>query len=321
MSTNTATYTIIKAQANVSWSTTTIYYNGQDQAPVPTAKGAKNENIQLSVSGKQTNAGSGYTATVVISGSQAQNYYLNEATTSKTYSIAKKPVSAVWGTSTFTYDKQSHLPTATAQGVTKDGKITLNVSGAQTNVGDYQATASLPVEFANNYTLNNTSHAFYITKATVNVSWSNLEFTYDKTSHLPIATATGVGGESVSISISGAQVNAGSHTATATTSNNNYKLGNATVSFVINKAKLTIVWPTNTEFIYDGNQKHFNATSYTGKIGDDAITFTYTYYMVNQVQASAPTQTGSYRVVVSTNNQNYEITNAEATFTIVNANA
>ena len=107
--------------------------------------------------GANKNAGKG---TITITGKG--NY-----TGSKTYTfeITQKVITSVtWGTSTFTYDGKSHVPTATAVGVLSAdvANFKVTVSGAQTNAGTHTAKAAavsnsnykLKSNFTKNFTVN-----------------------------------------------------------------------------------------------------------------------------------------------------------------------
>ena len=71
--------------------------------------------------------------TVTVTG---KDNYCGTAT--KKFSIAQKEVGLTWGETSFTYDGQSHVPTATATGLCGDDNCTVTVTGGQT---DYSATA------------------------------------------------------------------------------------------------------------------------------------------------------------------------------------
>lgn len=325
LSSATAQFTISKAQVSVSWNNPSLTYNGNEQSPTPSAKGVKNESISLAISGKQTNAGSGYTATASISSaSQQRNYDLIASSISKSFSIAKKEVTTLWTNTSLVYNKQTQLPTAKVKLLDKDGgTISLTVSGdSATNVGSYQASTSLPVDSTSNYTLLETTSLFNITPATAIVSWGQTTFTYNGLSQLPTATASGVGSESVVINVSGAKTNAGKHQATATTSNGNYVLSNASVEFTIEKAVLTLTWSITNQFDFDGTPKTVEVLNIDGTVNSDLVPITYTYYTSNNIPlSSAPTEAGNYKVVVTTSNPNYVISNATTTFTIVSTQA
>jgi hypothetical protein len=145
--TNSETFTIIKKSIAVVWVNNTPYtYNGNTQAPTPYINGVGSDGIiNLSVSGGKIDVGTNYTATASFSPIN-NNYTLTNTTSS--FSIVAKEINAasiVWGTTEFTYNGNSQVPTAYINGVgSGDGKINLNVSSGQINAGNYTATASCP---------------------------------------------------------------------------------------------------------------------------------------------------------------------------------
>lgn len=74
----------------MSWNTAPLTFNGLPQAPTATATGTvNNDEISVTVSGGQTNAGTGYTATASgLTGEKAGNYKLPDAKTTH-FSIDK----------------------------------------------------------------------------------------------------------------------------------------------------------------------------------------------------------------------------------------
>ena len=56
--------------------------------------------------------------------------------------IAPKTVGLTWADTTFTYDGQSHAPTATATGLVSGDACAVTVTGEQANVGSHTATAA-----------------------------------------------------------------------------------------------------------------------------------------------------------------------------------
>ena len=162
---------------------------------------------------------------------------------SYTVSIDKKEVGLTWGTTAFTYDGESHLPTVTVTGVVGEEKCTAVVEGEETNAGTYTAKVTgllVNGEEAINYVLPTAvTKSFTIGKKEVGLTWDKTEFTYDGTEHCPKATATGlVTGDTCNVTVEtvdGPAVNAGDYEATATgLSNDNYTLpATATVEFEI----------------------------------------------------------------------------------------
>ena len=149
----------------VAWSNTSLTYTGNPQTPTATATNSLNQNIAVTVSGAQTNIGTGYIATAAADLPPGITL-INETTE---YNITPATVPVMWENTSLTYDGSLQAPTATAIGV-KGENLPLDVSGAQKDVGGpYNATAALnPAN--NNYTLNNTSTTFTIVPATVAVT-------------------------------------------------------------------------------------------------------------------------------------------------------
>ncbi|MDR0565849.1 MAG: InlB B-repeat-containing protein, partial [Prevotellaceae bacterium] len=171
-------YTIAKATVSVDWSNIALTYTGSAQAPTATATGVLQEDLPLTVSGQQTNAGDSYEATASLATPNA-NYALEVASTVKVFSIAAATVSVQWGDAAFTYTGSAQAPTATATGVLQED-LPLTVSGQQTNAGDsYEAIASLATPNAN-YALEAASAVklFSITPATLTVTPHEQSKTY-----------------------------------------------------------------------------------------------------------------------------------------------
>ena len=90
----TGKLTINKKTVGITWGETSLPYTGAPQTPAATATGlVYNEKIGITVTGAQTNVGTGYTATAsALTGSKAGNYALPSAKTT-TFSIVKAPIS------------------------------------------------------------------------------------------------------------------------------------------------------------------------------------------------------------------------------------
>ena len=118
--------TVQKKQIGITWGDTQFTYNGSKQIPTATPTGMVNDDtITLTVSGDQTNAGTGYTATVSkINGVKAGNYALPNSVTT-TFSIAKKEVTI---TGTTVAETKVYNGNATAQ-ITSNGSLSDNYDG------------------------------------------------------------------------------------------------------------------------------------------------------------------------------------------------
>ena len=264
-------FTIGQKVIGLSWSKTALTYNGQVQQPTVRATGLlSGDTCTVTVSGGQKNAGS-YTATA--SALSNGNYAL-PAAVSQPYTISPKTIGLTWGDSTFTYDGQSHIPSATATDVIEGDTCTVTVDGAAKDVGRYTATATA-LSNANYALPASKTRSFSIKQRTVELTWSNTSFTYDGQSHVPTAAATDLAtGDTCTVTVNGAQKNAGTHTATASAlSNANYALpSDRTQSFTIGKKAVGLTW-SNTSLTYNGTSQKPTATA-TGLIGNDTCSVT-----------------------------------------------
>ena len=169
----TDNFTIAKKTVNVNWSETPLTYDGTVQTPTAGTNDFVNgDDVSLTVAGGQTDAGTSYTATASLAGTDAKNYVLAESTKSTTFTIAKKSIGIDWGKTEFTYNGEEQAPTATPTGVVVGDDLTLivTVDGEHENAGDYTAEASLSGTDAGNYQLpDEYTTQFTIHKATVSV--------------------------------------------------------------------------------------------------------------------------------------------------------
>lgn len=87
---NSGTLTVNQKEVGLDWSNTPLTFTGVSQAPGATATGTvNNDEISVTVTGGQTNVGTGYTATASgLTGDKAGNYKLPSDRT-KTFSIGK----------------------------------------------------------------------------------------------------------------------------------------------------------------------------------------------------------------------------------------
>ena len=264
-------FTIGQKVIDLSWSKTALTYNGQVQQPTVRIIGlASNDTCTVTLSGAQKNVGS-YTATA--SALSNANYALPAAVT-QAYTIAPKVVGLTWGTTSFTYDGQSHVPAVTATDLFDGDTCAVTVDGAQKDAGRYTATASALSNA--NYALPSTkTQSFSINRKTVGLDWSNTSFTYDGQSHVPTAVATDLAtGDTCVVNVTGAATRAGSYTATASAlSNANYALpSEKTQAFTIDRKTVGLTW-TNTSLTYNGSSQKPTATA-TGLVGSDSCSVT-----------------------------------------------
>ncbi len=299
------------ALTDSNWSNLSLVYNGREQKPTVTAKGVGNADIQINVSGGQTNCGE-YTATAgFVKTADDRNYRLTGAT--KTFVITPMTVEVVWSNTTLVYTGKSQAPAAAAKGA-GDVSLKMAVSGEKTNAGaGYEAIASLAEALdIQNYELTNETVTFAIGKLSVSPVWSNTSLVYDGNQQLPTVRVTGVDGDII-VSVTGQAVDAGTYVAAVELSDpndrNNYELTGATSSgYSIAKRKLTPVWGS-TSFVYNAQEQAPVATA-QGVRGE----------ALNLTVSGAQTNAGSYKATVSfadeKDRKNYDWTDAQIDFVI-----
>ena len=247
------TLTVDQKEVGLMWSHTPLTYTGKPQAPAATATGTvNNDQITVTVSGGQTNAGTGYTATAsALTGDKAGNYKL-PSVNSTTFAIGKASLTVTAKAKTITYGDEP-----TNDGVTYSGFVngeTENTTGVLSgalsyaynyaqygNVGSY---AIMPSGLTSgNYIITFERGVLTVDQKEVGLTWDNDPLTFNGSAQAPTAAATGtVNGDTVSVTVSGGQIDAGTgYTATASgltgEKAGNYKLPDAkTTTFSIVKA-------------------------------------------------------------------------------------
>jgi uncharacterized protein with FMN-binding domain len=166
-------------------------------------------------------------------------------------------------------------------------------SSIPTNVGTYGVAAFVGDP---NYQ-GNTSGSFVISKATATVSVSNLTAVFDGSAHAAIAT-TVPSGLAVGITYNGSSTvptNAGNYAIVATVNDVNYQ-GSTTGSFVISKATATVNL-SNLTATFDGSTHAATATTVPSGL---------TVGIMYDGSSSVPTSIGTYPVVATINDANYQ---------------
>ncbi len=184
----TFTWSISKKSVSVTWSSGTYTYNGSSQGPTASASsGVNGETLNLTVSGKGTNAGN-YTATASLSSvtggqSSTSNYTLTN--TSKSFSIAKANGYVNLSSSSGTIPQETASITITIKNhhggnlsaTTTDGSVTVNglnvtVSDLASVEGGTIVTITVKCAANTNYT---EATATYKLKIERGVSYSKLK--------------------------------------------------------------------------------------------------------------------------------------------------
>lgn len=177
---NTQDFTINKIALSVTAKPKTITYGDEPANGGVTYSGfieGESENTDGMFTGTLSYAYSysqygdvGNTYTITPSGLTATNYDITF--NNGTLTVNPKEVGLVWSETAFVYNGSEQAPTATATGTVNNDVIGVTVTGAQTNAGDYIATASeLTGAKVDNYVLPDANtYAFTIGKKAMTVA-------------------------------------------------------------------------------------------------------------------------------------------------------
>lgn len=328
-----ATLNITAKQLTVLWGETTFEYDGLPKVPEATADtGIEGDSVTLAVSGEQTNAGSGYTATATISPENA-NYMLTNDTVQ--FSVAKAKVSVSGKDVTVEYKAAEYTEEEIKAAVFADGMpdgatTTITVSPASViNAGD-SATVTVALIDGDNYEFEagtTTQFTFSVTAKEISlpVESANKSAVYSPSTSYNAAQITelifGTASiENVTITVKSGEVeigaavsDAGIYTVTAA-ANANYVFAAETVTeytFEITKAPITL-GVSVSDWIY-GNQA--SAPVITGNDGNGEVTYLYTG--TDYSDAVAPTKAGTYTLTTTVaETANYQGDSASCGFTI-----
>lgn len=333
-----ATLNITAKQLTVLWGETTFEYDGLPKVPEATADtGIEGDSVTLAVSGEQTNAGSGYTATATISPENA-NYTLTNNTIP--FSIAKAKVSVSGKDVTVEYKAAEYTEEEIKAAVFADGMpdgatttVTVNPASV-TNAGD-TATVTVALIDGDNYEFEagvTTQFTFTVTAKEISLpeASANKSAVYSPSTSYNAAQITELifGTASIDnvtvkvmngdVEISGDTLvsGAGVYTVTAA-ANENYVFVVDTVTqytFEITKAPITL-GVSVADWIY-GNQA--SAPAITGNDGNGEVTYLYTG--TEYSDAVAPTKAGTYTLEITVaETANYQGGKASCEFTIEKA--
>ena len=148
----------------------------------------------------------------------------------------------------FVYDGKPHTLAVDSKLLPNGVKVKGYLESAVTHVSESPKTITVQFELlaekAVNYNVPaDMSATVTVVAKEIGLKWENLKFTYDGSSHVPTATATGlVGNDTCKVTVYGAQTEVGVYTATAVSVDNaDYKLpGSVTVSFEIEAASVIV---------------------------------------------------------------------------------
>lgn len=152
------TLTVNKREVGIEWGNTSLGYNGSEQVPTATATNVvNNDEITVTVTGGQTDVGTGYTATATgITGAKVGNYQFPSSNPTTTFSIGPGTFTPIVSIEGWTYGETSNAPSVS--GNTSGGDVTYSYSvkgednyssDVPTNAGDY--TVKVTIAAKGNY--------------------------------------------------------------------------------------------------------------------------------------------------------------------------
>ncbi len=295
--TNSATLTVNKAVATITLGSLSQTYTGTAEAATATTT-PSGLAVTFTYNGSAnapTNAGS-YTVIGTINNS---NY---QGSATGTLVIAQAGATVTLGNLNQIYSGSAEAATATTTPTGLAVTFTYNGSAnAPTNAGSYTVIGTINNP---NYT-GGATNTLVISQASGAVTLGSLNQTYNGTAK-PATASTTPSGLAVTLTYNGsvnAPTNTGSYTVIGTINNPNYT-GSATNTLVISQASGAVTLG-NLNQTYNGTAKPATASTTPSGL---AVTLTY------NGSANAPTNAGSYTVIGTINDANYQ---GSATNTLV----
>ncbi|MBR6020142.1 MAG: InlB B-repeat-containing protein [Lachnospiraceae bacterium] len=284
-----------KVVERINWTTGTLTYNADNQAPEATVAVFEGDKCTVTVSGQKKEVGANYTATAVSLSNN--NYSIGTSTVdvTKKFSIEQKEITINWNNETpYKYNGTPQGPTFAYEGVYKvdEKNVVLtagytrkgsNATSTHTSVGEYTAKVTMSGTASKNYKLPvNSTVDFKIVQNAGTIEWkvtgnqtieygNTLEVTYDK--HESDGTVT-VSSNKTSVATVSAGAN-GKVTVTAVgvgeaeitaklASTTNYSGKEAKFKVVVTQKTLTLTWSSQSEFTFNGENQWRKVTKVEG---------------------------------------------------------
>ncbi len=236
---NTASFTITKADATVSVTGYTGVFDGAAHGATGTATGTGGAALSGLVLGDSFTSVPGGTATWTFTDTTG-NY--NDATGTAAIVITKADAAVTVTGYTGVFDGAAHGATGTATGIGGVALSGLVLGDSFTSVPGGTATWSF-TDTTGNYNNATGTAAIVITKADATVSVTGYTGVFDGAAHGATGTATGIGGAALSGLVLGdsfTNVPGGTATWTFTDTTGNYNNTSGTAAIVITKAEATV---------------------------------------------------------------------------------
>ncbi len=313
----TIKYEIFGTSLTLDWNTDVLYYNGTAQYPQASIESGIKEfdsvNLIYSEYENNINAQSGYTVKVTCDN---KNYCLDVI---YTYSVEKRPISAVFEIKDFYYTGIAQFPKISKVNNTiGNEKIVFEYGGYENNISakkGYTVTAVLADTETNaNYILSETIGIYKINRQMITASFSETPLVYNGKPQCPVISSYSgvVAGESVifelsdySMNINATQGKTYSVIASLDSDslvNSNYVFEPVTYFYGIEQAEIKIDWDESSlPLIYNSKPQHPTARVIS-KVFDDRIELLYGE--CNNVNVGK-----NYSISIESENSNYIVVN------------
>ena len=158
---------------------------------------------------------------------------------------------------TVTYDGIYHTVTESAATIVGRDQLPLiyEITGGGMDVGEYTVRLKFSGASKDYIIPTDMTATLTVLPKTVDLSWTNVQFTYDSSPKIPSASFVDVKGVKREVFVCGSAILAGDgYTATATPYSDNYVFSNSTCQFSISKASydMTSVAWSSSELVYNG---------------------------------------------------------------------
>ena len=304
---NSLDFSIVQKDVSLTWTNTTLTYNGKAQKPNATVIGVcAGDTCNVIVTGEQIEAGS-YTATAEISN---DNYNLSANT--KNFNIGKKGLTITVNPHTITYgDAPSNNGVSYSGFVNGEDESVLTgslnygyVYVQYANVGTYNMTASGVT--AKNYNVTYKSGTLTVKARPITVTIDNKTSIYGKaveTLTASITQGTAVGGDDNLYKLPEVVTTnstVGEYVIKGNTTNTNYDITFINGVYSITKATLTVTANSVCEVVYGSNPNIESCVEVTTNNGK-SVTVTYNHGV------TSTTNVGEYGYTVNYDTVNYEL--------------
>ena len=301
----------------ISWSNLEFTYDGKAHKPTATLPALiGNDQVTITVTGEQTNAGNNYTAGIELAGENKVNYNVTNPT--QKFIINKAPLTVTANNHTITYGDS-----ATNNGVIYTGFVNgeteavLNITNLSYTYGDYSVGSNVgsysitPAGIiAANYEISYVNGTLTVIAKDVTAEWAEEEeYIYSGVNQGPTAKVIGINNTELNVTITYDSKDAGARTASLSLSGDdalNYNITNPICNYVIEKKDLAIT-ANDYELIYGAEVPQFEV-SYEGFVNretEEVLTGTLVFN-TNYVRYA---NIGDYYINISgLASNNYDIT-------------